>query len=129
MCLYSTTPIPSIAQEDIICYKVFNKIAFHDDILRTPYQLAVVCLEDFPFLFKASSSYKRVYPIFDNSNQCVGYSLGSGFIHAYTEKPYLLPYQCVVLCKILKGTKYYVSWKGAEICANEMELIKIITSK
>ena len=126
MCLFSLTPIPSIAQEDIICYKVFNKIPLHDEILMTPYQLAVVFLKDFPFLFKAFSSYKRVYPIYGDYDQCVGYSLGPGFIHAYTEIPYLLPHQCAVLCKILKGTKYYVSWTGAEVCAGEIELIKVL---
>lgn len=124
MCLYSKTPIPSIAQEDIICYKMFEKNPVWKNILMTPYMFEAVKLSDFPFMFIASS------------NKCVslgilGYKIGPGFIHAFTQniKDYINSSSsrfCIVLCKIHKGTKYYVSKYGDEICASEMELIKII---
>lgn len=126
MCLYSKTPIPSIAQEDIICYKMFHISPIWDTLLMTPYRLEVVNLVDFPFMFVASSD-KRVIPIRGSHINLIRYQIGPGFIHAYTHpiKSYSIHY-CVVLCKIHKGTKYYVSTGGEEICASQMELIKII---
>lgn len=128
MCLYSRTPIPSIAQEDIICYKMFEVNPIWKDYLRTPYMLEVVKLCDFPCMFTASPN-KRVIPAYDASctNKIIEYQIGPGFIHAYTHPIDITSYRfCVVLCKIHKGTKYYVSTDGKEICASQMELIKII---
>lgn len=128
MCLYSKTPIPSIAQEDIICYKlvIIVNFFFKKGMLMTPYILKVIDPEKFPFILKASSNK----PI--NYFGCTGinvYSIGEGFIHAYTKKLYVSSVgsqRCVILCRIPKGTKYYISLEGTEICASEMELIKII---
>jgi hypothetical protein len=129
MCLYSKTPIPSIAQEDIICYKMFHINPIWDTLLMTPFRLEVVNLEDFPFMFVASSD-KCVTPIYSSSciTRRIGYKVGPGFIHAYTRNfsENMSSHYCAVLCKIHKGTKYYVSTDGEEICASQMELIKII---
>ena len=126
MCLFSNTPIPSIAQEDIICYKRFEIHSLFKKLLLTPFRLEVVDSEEFRYMFKASSN-KPISPIY--SPNVIGYAIGEGFIHAYIEKP-LPPSNieyCTVLCKIHKGTKYYVSWDRSDLCASEMELIKIIT--
>lgn len=133
MCLYSKTPIPSIAQEDIICYKLVKVVSpllgIGENMLMTPYMLEVIDSKKFPFILKASSNKPVDYY---GCNCCFGiniYTIGEGFIHAYTEKPLVLLYdrhRCVILCKIHKGTKYYVSLEGTKICASEMELIKII---
>ena len=128
MCLYSRTPIPSIAQEDIICYKMFEINPIWRDLLMTPYRLEVVKSYDFPCMFTASSN-KPVIPTYGASciNNIIGYMIGSGFIHAYTHPINITSYRfCIVLCKIHKETKYYVSKDGDEICASQMELIKII---
>lgn len=128
MCLYSRTPIPSIAQEDIICYKMFEVNPIWSQLLMTPYRLVTVKSYEFPCMFTASSN-KRVVPAYEAShtNNIVGYRIGPGFIHAYTHPINVTSYRfCVVLCKIHKGTKYYVSEGGNEICASQMELIKII---
>lgn len=130
MCLYSKTPIPSIAQEDIICYKMFKINPIWKDILMTPYMLEVVKSCDFPYMFVASSN-KCVIPTYGAPciNNIIGYIIGPGFIHAYTQNikdNSISSHFCVVLCKIHKGTKYYVSKDGDEICASQMELIEII---
>lgn len=134
MCLYSKTPIPSIAQEDIICYKLVTMvnplfIGKRESILMTPYRLEVIDPKKFPFILKASSNK----PVDYFGYSCFGiniYTIGEGFIHAYTKKPLVflqfLQNRRVILCRIPKGTKYYVSLEGTEICASEMELIKII---
>lgn len=135
MCLYSKTPIPSIAQEDIICYKLVTKLSFPcvkkgESVLMTPYRLKVIDPKKFPFIFKASSDkpiYHYGYNCFLGTNM---YAIGEGFIHAYTKHPLVSSFiynsQCIILCRIPKGTKYYVSLGGDEICASEMELIKIL---
>ncbi len=128
MCLYSRTPIPSIAQEDIICYKMFEINPIWKELLMTPYRLVAVKSCDFPCMFTASSN-KCVTPVYVPWTRIINYEIGPGFIHAYTSKVLLdnLSYRfCAVLCKIHKGTKYYVSESGEEICASQMELIKII---
>lgn len=128
MCLISTTPIPSIAQEDIFCCKMFEVNPIWSQLLMTPYRLVTVQSYDFPCMFTASPN-KRVIPAYDASctNKIIGYKIGPGFIHAYTHPINITSYRfCVVLCKIHKGTKYYVSTDGKEICASQMELIKII---
>ena len=128
MCLFSKTPIPSIAQEDIICYKMFEINPLWNQLLITPYRLEAVNSKNFPFIFVASSG-KCVIPVYDSYNNNIIYKIGPGFIHAYTHKiskNTISPRYCIVLCKIYKGTKYYVSEYGKEICASEMELIKII---
>ena len=56
MCLYSNTPIPSIAQENIICYKMFEINPIWRDLLMTPYMLEVVKSYDFPCMFTAHSN-------------------------------------------------------------------------
>lgn len=127
MCLYSKTNIPSIAQEDITCYKVFEVNPFNDTLLMTPYRLIVVNLENFPLMFVASPN-KEVIPICASwTHNLIRYQIGPGFIHAYTHPIDNASHRFrVVLCKIPKGTKYYVSECGKEICASQMELIKII---
>ena len=128
MCLCSRTPMPSIAQEDIICYKMFEVNPIWSQLLMTPYRLKVVRSNEFPFTFVASSN-KCVTPIFVPWTKTIHYEIGPGFIHAYTSKILLnnlSSHFCAVLCKIHKGTKYYVSMDGEEICASEMVLIKIL---
>ena len=127
MCLYSRTPIPSIAQEDIICYKMFEVSPIWENLLMTPYMLDIVKSNDFPCMFVASSN-KCIIPVYEASG-ILGYQIGPGFIHAYTRNikdDITFHRYCIVLCKIHKGTKYYVSRGENEICASEMELIKII---
>lgn len=128
MCLYSRTPIPSIAQEDIICFKMFEINPIWGQLLLTPYRLVAVHSCDFPYMFVASSN-KCVNPVYEApfTNNILGYKIGPGFIHAYIHPIDITSYRfCVVLCKIHKGTKYYVSTDGKEICASQMELIRII---
>lgn len=128
MCLISKTPIPSIAQEDIICYKMFEVNPIWKELLMTPYMLKSVKSNEFPFIFIASSN-KCVTPIYVPWTKTIHYEIGPGFIHAYTSEILLHNLSsrfCTVLCKIPKRTKYYVSMGGEEICASEMELIRIL---
>ena len=55
MCLISDTPIPSIAEEDIICYKCFGQCYTGPEytMLTTPYVKTHVCFKQLPYLFIA----------------------------------------------------------------------------
>lgn len=127
MCLISLTHIPSIAQEDIYCYKRLHRL--ESSILVTPF----VGLPIFGIPCTLEGLGARVIkPYLD------AYEIGSGFIHAYTKKyiryntsffknsnllKLTLP---VFLCKVPKGTKYYISTDSCEICATKMDIIKVL---
>lgn len=126
MCLYSNTPIPSIAQEDIICYKLFK---FNRKILHTPYQHAFVMARELPCMMIAEGpKYVDIDELFHK------YTITSGFIHAFTKNETELrrilwssySNYTIVLCKIPKGTKYYVDCIRDTICASQMKLIRIL---
>lgn len=133
MCLFSKNYIPSIASEDMYCYKEFIVPAPNSKVLRTPYRDVKVNVDSFPFIMKAEGS--KVVKCYSRNS----YVLTSGFIHAYTRTSFIKNYIyytkkdpglytgfTLVLCKIPKGVKYYISEDSSQICASEMELIKII---
>lgn len=133
MCLFSKNYIPSIASEDMYCYKEFVVPTLNSKILQTPYRDVKVNADSFPFLMKAEGP-KTVQYYTRNS-----YVLTSGFIHAYTRTsfiknyiycakrdPNFYKYFALVLCKIPKGVKYYISEDNSQICASEIILIRRI---
>lgn len=121
MCLYSRTPIPSIAQEDIYCYKKLIKDPYDKYSYLTPYRRECVTV---PGTVRGRGR-RVVHPSYGSCT----YTISEGFIHAYTKKFLRIieyrPYN-IALAKIPKGAKYYIDLNGEEICATEMKLIKII---
>ena len=136
MCLYSSTNIPSIAQEDIYCYKEFSKgFIPSEKYIITPYQRVMIPVSLLPFMLEArGNKCVRVHGFGERR-----YKIGEGFIHAYAKSPWIVHYitifkedlfirhsSSLVLCKIPKGSKYYKSWDRVEICAERMEIIRKI---
>ena len=126
MCLISDTPIPSIAEEDIICYKCFGAcyIGPGYTMLTTPYIKAPVCFKQLPYLFIARGDKRVVYrpSIFRPSDRI--YEISKGFIHAYRNANFnagSINYK-IYVCKIPKGSKYYVSRN--EICADRLIILR-----
>ena len=126
MCLVSLTHIPSIAQEDIYCYKRLQRL--QSTILVTPF--VGLPIFDIPCVLEGLGA--RVIKPFWGA-----YEIGSGFIHAYTKK-YIRDNTSFIkspksrlslplsLCKVPKGAKYYISTDHYEICATKMEIIKVL---
>lgn len=136
MCLYSSTNIPSIAQEDIYCYKEFSKGSIPSEkYIITPYQRIMIPVSLLPFMLEAiGNKWIRV----EYGDRKL-YMIGEGFIHAYAKNQWIVDYitcykndsaykhsYSLVLCKIPKGSKYYKSFDRIEICAERMEIIRKI---
>lgn len=132
MCLFSSTPIPTILEEDLYCYK---KLYLFKGTFITPYRFVGVKVPG----KLVGEGPRKVLPI-TSPYRGTKYSITSGYIHAYlrcffiTETiTYQLQFQSrrhhIALCKIHKGTKVYFSNYPSgdrEVCAQEMEIIKII---
>ena len=124
MCLYSLTPIPTIAEEDIYCYK---EIKWLNGTYRTPFQYAIV---------RIPGKLVGKGPRYITKAQTLSvYMVGIGYIHAFRKSEYIKTRihtmlkdkhsrEHILLCKIPKGTKMYIG--NIDICAQEMEVIKII---
>jgi len=103
MCLLSYTPNPTIATEDIICYKVVyrKKKSLLDRILNRMVCLSRVYVFEYIYgkLYTSRLTYNRLF-----ENQFV---IEEGF-HSYSFIPKLLDSdKCIVVCKIPKGSAFY----------------------
>ena len=126
MCLTSKIKVPSIASEDIICYKVLcyeTKASCY----TTPYQRASVTLNQM-FIAKESEKIISFYKDY--------YIIDKGFIHAYLDKERAIKLAkdfteeslidrtlfvkgFVVKAIIKKGTQYYHGICG-DVCATKI---------
>ena len=120
MCLTTKAKKVSIAEDDIVCYKVVMLCS--DGEFITPFQKAVIpnaiISGKSPFL--ASGDKEITYwPIFDE------YTVGQGYIHTYEELVSAVRFcksevmleenishvsYLIFECRIPKGTKYYAGW-------------------
>jgi hypothetical protein len=132
MCLISKNGYPSIAEEDIICYKHLHYMTDSSQY-RSPYQHTI---------------YEIPSTVTDNANEMIvkvqyfdgtfAYEISSGYIHCYknllgvkNNVDWIIKYvkipRCenvIVECVIPKGTKY---WEGIwEICAKTIKLVRIV---
>lgn len=137
MCLTTKTKKVSIAEDDILCYKVVMLCS--DGEFSTPFQKAVIpkAIISGKSPFFASGDKEIIYwPIVDV------YTVGQGFIHTYEnlesafnscknkenlENLKKFSNYCIFECDIPKGTKYY---KGHDDCgeisfASEKIMFKI----
>lgn len=129
MCLYSLTPIPTILKEDLYCYK---DLIFINGRYITPYKHIIV---DVPG--KIIGKGERKITLTEGFSL---FEVGPGYIHAYLKSEYVFrlithirkysntPRHRIALCKIPRGIKVYYDFRDStrEVCAQEMEIIKII---
>ena len=133
MCLISKTSIPTIAEEDIVVYKVL--------MCKNGKDYAPVVSEDgeLPhYIYKKGVNKARLNEDVSYAWNCQ-YKIGKGFLHAYTTKGIAeqkcdrwngcvgrsgiesgVKYHFVAKMTIPKGTKYFISCDGTEICAKQL---------
>ena len=127
MCLVTNNSKPKIATKDIMVYKVL-KCQDYEDYL-TPWQNRTIKL-DSTFI---ADGEKEIIPVNNN------FEIEGGFIHAYINKEKAIDiaasfssmdvYQShrryvVVKCIVLKGTEYFISKDGYEICSTVLKIGK-----
>ena len=110
MCLITTKDIPEIAQEDIVCYKLYK---LRDNKLLSPYREVVA-----PSINEVTNTVLDRACVFNYKGNRVNYSVSRGF-HSYKNISNLkeelhfwtrfLAHSNVRIfkCIIPKGTKYY----------------------
>lgn len=110
MCLITTKDIPEIAQEDIVCYKLYK---LRDNKLLSPYREVVA-----PNINEVTNTVLDRACVFSYKGNHVNYSVSRGF-HSYKNISnskeelrfwiHFLAYSNVRIfkCIIPKGTKYY----------------------
>lgn len=130
MCLYTYDREPSIAKEDIICYKVLvkTKIPF---VYKTP--IIGEELIKIPFLRKSFKAIGYWGIMGFPTSYGVVYEVSSGFIHTYADieeaisrLDYII--ECkgnsiVFKCVIPKGTKYFKSDSSSEYASEEIIIV------
>lgn len=110
MCLTSKTKEPKIAKRNIICYKwVCDKGTFY----KSPYRGERL---EKGVLNIAKGHSSIIESRIDNKTY---YTIGEGFIHAYTNNK-KSGWAHIVPCIIPKGAKYYKDAFMHEICADKM---------
>lgn len=124
MCLISRTVIPSIAQEDIVCYKVLERNTF---FYRTPYVGDIV----FPFILKVLNiPFKAKGPERIEPYGRELWTIDRGFIHSYkTKKPNyartIRGKRAVYFeCTIPKGSEYFEDINNNEYASKQIKFIK-----
>lgn len=140
MCLLTKQILPCRARKDIVVYKVLEDMSFFDSHLqivrcfKTPYQRTKVRLNDYLI---AEGETKT--PNFHHSryfNELIGYrrKIEGGYIHCYTNFTraktvrFYLDDGVVVECIIPKGTLYFKSYDGSEICAEKVYVKRVVAS-
>lgn len=136
MCLISNTNTPLIAEEDIVVYKILMR--------KNGKDYAPVVSEDYceqpHYIYKKGVNKARLKEDVQEwtSINCY-YRIGKGFLHAYTTKDIAEincnrwnawmgknnlstggKYHFVVRMIIPKGTEYFNSVEGDEICAKQL---------
>ena len=131
MCLITTKDIPEIAQEDIVCYKLYK---LRDNKLLSPYREVVA-----PNINEVTNTVLDRACVFSYKGNHVNYSVSRGF-HSYKNISnskeelrfwiHFLAYSNVRIfkCIIPKGTKYYEGKFGdlPSYCSESIILKEII---
>lgn len=126
MCMISTTNKPTIAEKDIICYKLVTKSHIFNGIV-TPYRTYPVG-EDVLSGEKPLKPWGSKSPVKLSKN---AYSFTKGWIHVYSERDRAISFaaqlRCAVYeCRIPTGSNYFTSKHGYTKCASEIFFNKLI---
>lgn len=121
MCLNSKTKIPTIAEKDIVCYKLVFKsmtpsISKYASIVELfPINEGLVCAEG-----------KKTI------EQYAFYKIGIGYLHSYTSlanaKNSCFDYHFILECTIPKGSEYFISKDGDEYASDKLIIGKKVYS-
>ena len=123
MCLITKQICPIRARKDITVYKVLEKNLTNTKYI-TPFTRTPVVLHE--TLHARGKLYrgKCKYP-----HRLLMYEIGCGYIHCYTSLDTIHKFHCmgkyevVVKCIIRKGTLYYKSHHGLQICATQVDIL------
>lgn len=129
MCLCSKTNIPKIAKEDIVCYKIIERVSSNE--YKSPYQGDEIIFNKTIIASKPTKKFNIMPTVDIDLKTIIEYHIGEGFIHAFIAKEdariYVLSHYCffnmgaaIVRCIIPKGSRYFVNIKNTEICSDRM---------
>lgn len=122
MCLVSKSNEPLIAVHDIHCYKALTMI---NNEFFSPFQHSRYFLNAVNYAFIECSTGGKYYYIEE------------GFLHCFTDEGilslndddynFMCPFYTLYLfeCYIPKGSKYFISENGKEICSNKLYVTNI----
>lgn len=126
MCLLSNSKKPLIAKEDIICYKVLQRLG--DNTYVSPFRNVKYNINDFNYPLEKYNQNDYVY------NDCIWYKIEQGFLHCFVSQNidpndyvsssifmYAKIFPLYIFeCYIPKGAKYFISRCKKEICTNKL---------
>lgn len=132
MCLYSRKREPFIAEEDIPCYKELFRTS--RNVYVSPYQRMKYTIGGFNYPMDEPKEIKRdeySYIMFGR----IVYVIDSGYLHCYADvkknekrirnvkenqNSCNTDHLYIFDCYIPKGSEYYISTDGCEICTNKL---------
>lgn len=118
MCLISETNKPTIATEDIVCYKVItteNKTPYTDSFVNILHRLGIIP-------FKAKGNIK-IEENFNRFTRRYYYTITKGMIHTFKGQIFYTMswfFPKIYKCIIPKGTEYFISQGGNEYCSKKI---------
>lgn len=125
MCLVSKSNKPLIAVHDIHCYKALTNI--HNEFF-SPFRHSRYFLNAVNYASPHVSNYASI----ESPSREENYFIEEGFLHCFTDKGvlslndddynFMSPFHTLYLfeCYIPKGSKYFISENGKEICSNKL---------
>lgn len=121
MCLITQEIKPTIAEQNIVCYKVVSEasILYYTPFMHMAISKSNKIIKPEPSTLRGSNPEKMPG----------GYKIGPGFIHAYkdTKRAYrALPgmtCKAILECIVPIGANFYVG-DDNDICASELEIVK-----
>lgn len=133
MCLLSKTKEPLIAEENIVCYKVLQRL--DENHYVSPFRNVKYKINDFNYPSEKYNMDNMKKPCNNYYlDDFLTYRIEQGFLHCFTQQG-VLPYNLykgslymlahllplyVFECYIPKGAKYFISRCGKEICSNKL---------
>lgn len=130
MCLYTKQILPIRARKDITCYKAVIVLKRHDvKLFTSPFYWGHLCLGEPYVAVPKERLFSRQFSqiLYDGIRR-----VEEGYIHCYIDyelakeccasrsTAYGRPTTCILECIIPKGTLYFKSDDGLEVCAKEI---------
>ena len=128
MCLFTKQICPLRARKDIVCYK---EVVHNGHLFITPFQNYVI-KDDLPRKIQICSQKEIEAVKLPSTEYPAKYRVFGGMFHAYAKLGRALvslmtakPHSVIIKCIIPKGTLYYKSVYGGDICARTLILQEI----
>ena len=130
MCLVTFSRKPSIAEEDIVCYKYFCTYDAIKGFIFTPFMnYKIVVSENVPTIMDDTNRPVKIEAIFNTYRRKIlnkpVYRISAGMIHAYINSNSIteLNFHKTFKCIIPKGTEYYTGLNN-DICTKKLLIIE-----